>query len=141
MNELVDIIEPVAPIAASSANVPWIVPVIVAVAALVILAVGWHAATPRARALRRMRRLRREVARGGIGARELAYRVAAELQGGLRTPRLRTDAPPSEDAAQQKAWRELIARLDTLRYQPGARLDATQLERLLRDSARWLRVH
>lgn len=139
MNELADIIEPVAPAAAVTGSyAPWIAAAIVAVVVPVMLAVWWRARTPRARARRHLRRLRREVARG-IGARELAYRVAAELQVGLEVRRLQTERPPPHAAAHQPAWREFVTRLDTLRYQPAAQLDAAERDALVRDGARWLR--
>lgn len=140
MNELVDIIDPAPPAAAASTSITWFVACAVLLALLVAIAMWWRHNAARRRAMRRVRRLRREVARGGISAREIAYRVAADLRVGLRTPRLRAGAAPVADSPKdQQAWRELVARLDKLRYQPGAQLDATQIDLLLRDGASWLR--
>ncbi len=139
MNELADIIDPTSPITAADTSVAWSMALVVLIALIAAVVVWWRRNAARRRALRRVRQLRIDVAHGRISARELAYRVAAELRSGLRTPRLRATDAPAVDSARQQSWRELVAHLDVLRYQSGAQLDAAQLNRLLRDSAHWLR--
>lgn len=138
--ELADIIDPAPAAAAAGPGITWLVACVMLLALAFACAVWWRRTSTRRRALRRMRRLRRDVARGGIGARDLAYRVAGELQASMRTARLRASAAPgAESAARQREWREFVARLDALRYRPGAQLDTAQLRRLLHDGTHWLR--
>jgi hypothetical protein len=138
--ELIDIVEP----AQMLPQAPQYALVMVAVIAVlgVILGVArwWLKNKNRRRTLRGLRRLQRDFSAGRVTARALAYAVAAELQRYLKTNRLHAHHPrAARDDTQRAAWRSFVARLDTLRYQPGNNPDPAQLDALVRDAASWAR--
>ena len=84
--------------------------------------------------------MQRDVNAGRVTARALAYLVAAELQRYLQTHRLQANHPKLiGDDTQSAAWRSFVARLDTLRYQPGNHPEPAQLDALVRDAVSWAR--
>lgn len=139
--DLADIVDPVAPLAATPVNIAWFVVPAVLLALIIAIAVWWRRSTPRRRALRNVRELQRNFSHGALTVRELAYGIAETLRMYLKLHRLRASAIPNvTDAAQQQAWRELVQRIDVLRYQPQADCSAAEIQHLIRDSATWLRL-
>jgi len=138
--ELADIVEPVQ--AATQGSQDWLILVATLVIIISVLAVvyWWLQSTSRRRTLRRLRRLRHDFVAGRVTSRALAYAVALELRSCLQIQRLGTTHPVlARDEPQRSAWHSFVARLDTLRYQPGNELDPAQVDALLREAAGWAR--
>lgn len=136
---LIDIIEPAKPVlAASSHSMGWLVS---GMAVLVLLG-GWIYWRGRSARIFRKRLHQLELAyvAGSMNPREAAYRLAYELQHGLRLQQLDADKPPPVlPAAELADWAETITYLDTLRYQAGTRLDGQQWAQLFSHANTWLR--
>jgi hypothetical protein len=138
--ELIDIVEP----AQMLPQAPQYALVMVAVIAVLGIILGvarwWLKNKNRRRTLRSLRRLQRDVSAGRVTARALAYAVAAELRSYVQTHRLHANYPKvTDNDTQRAAWCSFVARLDTLRYQPGSNPEPAQLDALVRDAADWAR--
>lgn len=136
---LIDIIEPVRPmLVAASYSAWWLV---LALAALVLpgLWMRWRGRGVRA-CRKRLQQLRQACAAGRVSQRAAAYRLASELRLGLQLQQLNADLPPPAlPVAEHPGWAEAIARLDTLRYQPGASLEEGEWTRLCNQVDIWLK--
>lgn len=140
MNEFADIVEPVQ-IAAQTSQYGFsiVTGLVLAIGALAVMR-WWLRSKPRRHTLRRLRQLRRDVGAGRMTPRELGYAIASELRDCLQTHRLRTVYPLAVDEELRHAdWRNFVACLDSLRYQPGSELDPAQADALLREAAAWAR--
>lgn len=136
---LIDIVEPAKPILAVGSHSVWW---LVAGVAVLMLLGGWM--YWRGRCVRVFRKglhqLEQAYVAGSMNQREVAYRLAYELQHGLRLRQLNADKPPPVlPAAESADWAETITYLDTLRYQAGTRLDGQQWTQLFSHANTWLR--
>lgn len=138
--ELFDIVEPVQAVTAGSNNLLVITLAMALVASVLVLTRWWLQNKERWYTLRRLRRLQRDFTAGAMTARTLAYAIAAELCRRLQTHRLRSTQPIAGlNEAQANAWRNFVARLDRLRYQPGRELNPQQVDVLVREAVDWVR--
>lgn len=142
MNErlgpLADIIGPAAPPASPSAAHG------LAIAALTLTLIGfllivlWIRTRESRRARRRLRRLRRDYRSGRLAGREMAYRVAREMESAFHVRRVRADEMPAAfKPGDRGRWVELVAHLDALRYRADAAVDRDQTARLVA----WVQAH
>jgi len=138
--ELVDIVEPAQMATQGSQNALVLVAAIVLVISVLAVLRWWLQNKDRRRTLRRLRHLRHEFSAGRVTSRVLAYAIAAELRTRLQTTRLHPAHPiGARDDTQRDAWRDFIARLDTLRYQPGMKLDSAHVDVMVRAAIYWAR--
>ncbi len=138
--ELADIVEPVQILSQNSQH-PGLLMIALGLGIAVLAALYWWLRNKRRwRTLRRLRQLRHACIAGRMSARELAYAVALELRGGLRIHRLQNIHPLLQaDDRRCADWHSFIARLDTLRYQPGGESRPAQVDAMLREAAYWAR--
>ena len=135
MNEatsgLIDIIAPASP-AASAAHYPlvWLI----AAAVLLLLAgwaIWWRRQRCRRAARKQLRQLRLALQAGVVSQQDTAYALAAELARMFELRQLQAADPPGAlPPTAHEDWAYLTTRLDEIRYQADAGMDAQTWTRL-----------
>lgn len=138
---LVDIVEPIAPVAAAAGNWPWLAAAFAVVALLIIvLLMLLKKKWPAYRAVKRLRKLRQQTLAGELTPHESIYLLALELRRGLRLDRLFAEnTPASFNESDRALWSGFVKQLDALRYQSGEGLTDAKLEPIVTQIELWLR--
>jgi len=138
---LIDILEPAAPAAVET--VSWIL-IAGIVAALVAFAVAlfliWKYKLPSYQALKRLRKLQKELHAGEHTPHESILMLALELRHGLAVKRLLANkAPESFSQQDHERWLAFMQQLDAVLYQHHAAPEAEKISAIFAQTEYWLR--
>lgn len=132
---LIDIVPPAPPPLVEHEPAYAAAGVVLALALAAMALAWWYRGRTKRQALKRLRRLKRELHDGSLAQHELAYLLAAELRVRFGVQRLDAECV---GAARQEAWAQFLERLDALRYRPDHTLEQADAERLVADAERWV---
>lgn len=144
MNEvnsgLIDIIEPLAPRVAEGNSGYWVAATIALLLTLAaVLLILWKYKLPAYRAIKRLRKLRRQGLAGELTRHESVFMFALELRHGLGIKRLRAEEVPAGFKLQDRLlWAGFMHQLDAMLYQSGAEVSADKLAALSAQIEKWL---
>lgn len=139
-NGLIDIVEPVAPTLAASANGYWIALLISGIGILLLgLFVIWKYKLPAYRSIQRVRALKRMLLSGENSPHETLLMLALELRHGLGLKRLRAENLPDRCKTRDNTrWPEFMRHLDELLYQHDIDLNNEKMAALFVEVEYWL---
>lgn len=139
---LIDIVEPMAPVAAQQSAHGWLPAVIAVMVLLLVIAavVWWRKKLPALQAIRRLRALRQKLHAGEQSPHESVLLLALEVRHGLGVKRLRADVLPEKlKSHDHPRWPEYMRELDAMLYQHDAELKVEQVIAFFVQSEYWLR--
>ncbi len=138
---LADIIEPAAPLLATSGGWLWIGLLITGLLIVaVVLFVLWKYKLPAYRAIRRMRALHKQLHDKENTPHETVLLLALELRHGLGVKQLRADKVPEQMKQRDHSrWPDFLQTLDTFLYQNNPEISAEKMADLFAQAEYWLR--